>query len=55
MYTLVIFGTFPLGNLLAGTLAEHLGAPITIALSAVAVMLVALGIQFTVPGIRRLQ
>lgn len=55
VYTLVIFGTFPLGNLLAGTLAEHLGAPITIALSAVAVMLVALGIQFTVPGIRRLQ
>lgn len=55
LYTLVIFGTFPLGSLLSGTLAEAFGAPLAIAASAVAVLLVALGLRLSVPELRHLE
>ena len=55
VYTLVIFGTFPLGSLIAGALAEYISAPWAVALSAAVVLLVGLGIRFSVPQMQRLQ
>jgi MFS family permease len=54
-YTLVIFGMFPVGNLLAGALAEHFGAPWAIIMSAGMALLISVILRITVPQVRTLQ
>ncbi len=53
VYTLIFFGSMPLGSLLAGTLATHLGEPFTVMLGAAALMLLSIGAYLFLPEIRR--
>jgi len=39
LYAMMFLGMMPIGSLLAGTLAEHIGAPITVAIGGVASMI----------------
>ncbi len=55
VYTLVIFGAFPLGSLIAGAIAEALGAPLALGISAAAMMIVSLGARILVPQLSRLE
>ena len=55
VYTLVIFGTFPLGSLIAGAIAEGIGAPDAILISAGAVLLVSIGLRLIVPELAKLE
>jgi predicted MFS family arabinose efflux permease len=55
VYTLVIFGTFPVGSLIMGTLAEHFGASWAIGIGAAAVFLISVGVRLSIPEIRRLE
>jgi MFS family permease len=55
VYTLVIFGTFPLGSLIAGAIAEGIGAPGTILISAGAVLLVSIALRLIVPELAKLE
>lgn len=55
VYTLIIFGAFPLGSLIGGAMADGLGAPLTIALNAAAVLMIAIGMRFAVPRLRTLE
>lgn len=55
VYSLVILGFFPLGGMIAGAIAERIGAPLAIALSAGAVMLIGLIIRVVVPHLRELE
>lgn len=55
VYTLVIFGTFPLGSLIAGAIAEALGASGAILLSAAAVLVISLALRVVVPEMSRLK
>lgn len=52
VYTLVIFGTYPVGSLLAGIAAEHFGAPLTVAGSAVAVLLIVIAARLAAPELK---
>ena len=54
VYTLVIFGTFPIGNFLAGAAAEHFGTEWTIAISGVLMLLIGLGVQVILPQMREI-
>ena len=54
IYMLSFFGIMPLGALLSGGVATALGAPMTIAISAVCFFGCALAIAIAVPSIRRL-
>jgi MFS family permease len=53
-YTFTFFGLMPIGSLLMGTMAEHLGSPMAIHISSVVCITVALCVLFFVPSIRRL-
>jgi len=53
IYTLVFFGLAPLGALLAGGLASHLGAPVTVLLNAGGLLLLALVLALRFPIVRR--
>ncbi len=53
VYTLVFFGSMPLGSLLSGTLAEQIGEPLAVALGAGALLLLAVGVWIFLPEIRR--
>jgi cyanate permease len=53
VYTLVFFGSMPLGSLLSGTLAEKIGEPLAVAAGAVALMLLAVAAWIFLPDIRR--
>lgn len=53
VYTLVIFGFFPIGSYLMGALAESLGAPLAITINAVALLLVGIAMRLLVPEIKR--
>ena len=53
VYTLVFFGSMPIGSILAGTMAERIGAPFTVMLSAVLMLVIALTAWIFLPGIRR--
>lgn len=53
VYTLVIFGFFPIGSYLIGALAESLGAPLAIAINAGALLLVGIATRVLVPEIRK--
>jgi MFS family permease len=54
VYALSLFGAFPIGGLIAGTLADRMGAPTTVAVSAVAMLLVGLTVRAAVPRLQRL-
>ncbi|MGA2479848.1 MAG: MFS transporter [Spirochaetia bacterium] len=54
VYMLAFFGIMPVGALLAGGLATALGAPLTVAISAVGFLGCSIAIAVAVPGIRRL-
>ena len=54
IYTLTFFGVMPVGALMAGGAATALGAPLTIAISAVCFLACAAAIAAAVPAIRRL-
>ena len=53
VYTLVFFGTMPIGSLLAGTLAEQIGEPLTVMLGAGFLLILAIGAWLFLPNIRR--
>ncbi|HMT10823.1 MAG TPA: MFS transporter [Ignavibacteria bacterium] len=55
VYTLTFFGLFPLGALLMGVLAEHLGEAETIFICALVTLSVSLLIFFFVPAIKKLE
>ncbi len=54
VYTLFIFGMYPIGGLVFGGLAEKLGAPPAIAIGAGFVLLMAFSTRILVPELRRL-
>jgi MFS family permease len=53
-YTMAFLGTSPIGSLLAGVLAERIGAPLTIALGGVACIGAALWFTTVLPALRLL-
>lgn len=55
LYTLTFFGSTPLGALWAGFMAEWIGAPATLIISAIITLIFALYVKIFVPGIRSLQ
>lgn len=55
VYTLMIFGANPLGALLSGAMAQVVGAPITILISAVAVIAISLITRIAVPQLRHIE
>jgi MFS family permease len=54
VYTLIIFGSFPLGALIGGLMADRLGAPWTVAITALALLGIGLGVRFAAPEVGRL-
>jgi MFS family permease len=52
LYSMMFMGMAPLGSLLAGTVANHLGAPMTVALGGSACVLAAVAFGFALPRIR---
>jgi MFS family permease len=55
LYLLVFFGFIPLGSLIAGTAAEHLGEHVTVAAAAVLTLACMAGIALAAPRLRRLE
>ncbi len=55
VYSLVAFGTLPLGALAAGAAADRIGAPLTVVLGAGALLLFALGLCVFVPRLRSVE
>lgn len=55
VYSLFIFGMYPLGGLIFGALAEQFGAPAAIAMGAGFVLLMVLSTQILVPELKRLE
>ena len=53
VYSLVAFGTLPIGGLLAGVLAGQIGSPLTVMGGAVGMLLFAIGLYIFVPQFRR--
>ena len=53
IYTLFFFGFLPVGGLLAGTVAEKIGEPLTVAASAVMMLACAAGIALAVPSLKK--
>jgi MFS family permease len=53
VYTLVFFGSMPIGSLLAGTLAQQISEPLTVMLGAAFLMLLAVAAWIFLPEIRR--
>ena len=54
LYSLVFFGFSPFGALMIGAVAERVPLPLTIGLSAVLTLVLALGVFFSVPEFHRL-
>ncbi|MCX5970937.1 MAG: MFS transporter, partial [Coprothermobacterota bacterium] len=54
IYSFLFFGMGPIGSLLAGTAADRIGEPLTVAIGAGMALLVALAIVLGVPQLRRL-
>lgn len=52
VYSLVAFGSLPIGALAAGAAAEWIGAPLTIILGAMILLLFAIGLYIFVPRLR---
>ncbi len=55
VYLLVLFGSVPIGALVAGAMAEWIGAPLTVVLGAIALLLFAGGLYVFVPWLRRVE
>jgi MFS family permease len=55
IYTLTFFGLMPIGSLLAGTVATHIGEPQTVFLGSCVVLAVALFVFWRVPKLRQMQ
>ena len=55
VYTLIFFGAMPIGSLLAGTLASHLGEPMAVVISAAGLLLFVLFVLLFFPTIRKLE
>ena len=55
IYTFILFGFMPIGGLIAGTVAEQLDAPLTVALNALISLSVAILIWIFFPRLRRLE
>jgi len=53
VYTLVFFGSMPIGALLAGTLAGKIGEPLTVMAGAVLLMVLAIAAWIFLPDVRR--
>lgn len=53
LYTMAVFGITPFGSLLAGSAADRLGAPLTLAIGGCACLLNALAFARTLPALRR--
>jgi MFS family permease len=53
VYTLVFFGSMPIGSLLAGVAAEKMGAPLTVMLAGVMLIIMAIVALLFFPDIRR--
>ena len=53
VYTLVFFGSMPIGALLAGTAAGKIGEPITVMAGAVLLMVMAIAAWIFLPEIRK--
>jgi MFS family permease len=53
VYTLVFFGSMPLGALLAGSVASKIGEPLTVMSGAVLLMIMAIAAFIFLPDIRR--
>ncbi len=53
IYSFLLFGLMPVGGLISGFLAEHIGVPLTIALNAGVCLLVAMLTWFVFPALRR--
>jgi predicted MFS family arabinose efflux permease len=54
VYSLTFFGLLPLGSLLAGTLAESFGEPLTVGLGATVLLACTAAIQLAFPALRKL-
>jgi MFS family permease len=52
VYTLVFFGSMPIGSLLAGSVAEKIGEPLTVMLGAVTLFILAVAAWVFLPDIR---
>jgi MFS family permease len=55
LYSLTIFGLMPIGSLLAGTVAEHLGEPVAVGAGALIALGLAASITLLTPRLRRLE
>jgi hypothetical protein len=55
IFSLTHFGLMPLGGLLAGIAAQHIGSPATIIASSLIALAYALFIFISAPGIRKLE
>jgi MFS family permease len=53
VYSLVFFGSMPIGSLLAGVAAEKIGEPLTVMLAGVMLLIMAIAAWFFFPEIRR--
>jgi len=53
VYTLVFFGSMPIGSLLAGTLAQQISEPLTVMLGASLLMVLAVAAWIFLPAIRK--
>ncbi len=53
VYSMMFMGMAPVGALLSGTLAHHLGAPATVALGGAVCVLAGLGFGYRLPAFRR--
>ncbi len=53
VYSMMFMGMAPFGALLAGAMAHHLGAPITVALGGVVGVMAGLGFGYRLPGLRQ--
>jgi MFS family permease len=53
IYTLVFFGSMPIGSLLAGTVAQQIGEPLTVMLAASLLFALAIGVWIFLPEILR--
>jgi predicted MFS family arabinose efflux permease len=53
VYTLIFFGSMPFGSLLAGSVAEWIGAPLTVTLGAILLLIMSVVAWVLLPDIRR--
>jgi MFS family permease len=53
VYTLIFFGSMPIGSLLAGSLAAWIGEPVTVMIGAIMLLVLAIAAWFYLPDIHR--